>query len=115
LPAERRRTPRTDAAEYSLLLCLMIVASPLARVYYFVWLLFPITTLVYCAALDERAKERWIASGLLAAALALLAIAPLLGQPHGLEAAGSMFWATMIIAMALARILRRDAAVDRRG
>ena len=106
LPAERRRTPRSDAAEYSLLLCLMIIASPLARVYYFVWLLFPITTLVYRAALEQRAKERWIAAVMLMAALALFAIAPLLGQPHRLEAAGSMFWATTIIALALAWALR---------
>ena len=92
----------------------MIVASPLARVYYFVWLMFPITTLVYRAALDERAKERRIASGMLAAALALFAIAPLLGERRWL-AEGGMFWATAIIALALAWTLRRESAVQRSG
>ena len=50
LPPQKRRTPASDAAEYALLIALMTVASPLARAYYFVWLLFPFTLLVYRAA-----------------------------------------------------------------
>ncbi|THD46350.1 MAG: DUF2029 domain-containing protein, partial [Bradyrhizobium sp.] len=110
LPAEQRRTPRSDAAEYGLLLCLMTMASPLARSYYFVWLLFPITVLTYRAALIDVARERRIAIGALGFAAALFAIGPLFWPRHPAEAAGSWLWASCAIAAALAWALRRDAA-----
>ena len=113
-PAERRRTPRSDAAEYGLLLCLMTIASPIVRSYYFVWLMFPMTTLAYRAALEGRARERRIAGGALAIALALFAISPLFHSRHWAEAVGSPLWATGIVAAALAWTLRREAAADER-
>jgi len=36
------------------LFCLMTVASPLARQYYFLWLFFPMTILIHRAAYDPR-------------------------------------------------------------
>jgi len=110
LPAERRRTPASDAAEYALLIALMTIASPLARAYYFVWLLFPFTVLVYRAALDpDRHVRRWSA-GLLLASLALFTIGVSIGPPHILQALGNMFWATAIIIGALAWLMRRSMA-----
>jgi hypothetical protein len=110
LPPERRRTPASDGAEYALLIALMTVASPLARAYYFVWLLFPFTVLVYRAALDpERRVRRWSA-GLLIASLALFTIGLSTGPPHILQALGNMFWATTIIIGALAWLMRRSMA-----
>ena len=112
LPAERRRSPRSDAAEFALLLCLMTIASPLARSYYFVWLMFPMTTLAQRAALEGSARERRIAAGALAIAAALFAIGPLFWPRHWVEAVGSWLWATAVVAAALAWALRREAAAD---
>ncbi|HEX3406958.1 MAG TPA: hypothetical protein VHS81_06950, partial [Caulobacteraceae bacterium] len=110
LPPRRRRTPASDGAEYALLIALMTIASPLARAYYFVWLLFPFTVLVYRAALDpDRAVRRWSA-GLLIASLTLFTIGVSIGPPHILQALGNMFWATAIIIGALAWLMRRSMA-----
>jgi hypothetical protein len=115
LPPERRRTPASDGAEYALLIALMTIASPLARAYYFVWLLFPFTVLVYRAALDpDRGVRRWSA-GLLAASLALFTIGVSIGPPHILQALGNMFWACAIIIGALAWLMRRSMAPPASG
>ena len=68
MPPPARRTARSDAEELGILFCLMTVASPLARQYYFMWLFFPMTVLIHRAAYDPR-RER--AAGHLAAACAL--------------------------------------------
>ena len=54
MPPASRRTERSDAEEIGILFCLMTVASPLARQYYFVWLFFPMTVLIHRAAYDPR-------------------------------------------------------------
>ena len=49
-----------------ILFCLMTVASPLARQYYFMWLFFPMTVLMHRAAYDPRPPVRlwtWLALG----------------------------------------------------
>ena len=56
MPPAPRRTPRSDAEELGILFCLMTVASPLARQYYFIWLFFPLTVLLHRAACDPRAE-----------------------------------------------------------
>ena len=54
MPPASRRTERSDAEELGILFCLMTVASPLARQYYFMWLFFPMTVLIHRAAYDPR-------------------------------------------------------------
>ena len=64
MPPRARTTPRSDAEELGILFCLMTVASPLARQYYFMWLFFPMTVLIHRAAYDPRAAVRagtWVA------------------------------------------------------
>jgi hypothetical protein len=109
LPPERRRTPRSNAAEYGVLLALMTVASPLARDYYFVWLLPAITVLVYRAALEAQARTRAITGGLLAVAVALFALRAAHPPPHWPQAYGNNLWATAVIVGALVWHMRRDA------
>jgi hypothetical protein len=110
LPPRGRRTPASDAAEYALLIALMTIASPLARAYYFVWLLFPFTLMVYRAALDpDPVVRRWMAR-LLLASLALFTVGVTLGPPHILQALGNMFWATAIVIGALTWLMRRSMA-----
>lgn len=100
MPPARRRTARSDAEELGILLCLMTVASPLARQYYFMWLFFPMTVLIHRAAYDERPRVRlgtWIA--LAVAGLLLLLALPLF--PLALQAWGNNLAATAVMAGAL--------------
>ena len=108
LPPERRRTPASDAAEYSLLLALMIIASPLARAYYFVWLLFPFTVLVQRAVMDPDPAVRRRLTRLLGAALGLFVLGIPVGPPHVLLALGILFWANAVIMGAMVWLMRRD-------
>jgi hypothetical protein len=109
MPAERRRTPASDAAEFAILIALMTIASPLARAYYFVWLLFPFTLLIYRAALDPERKVRRIAGGAMAASLVLFTLGAGAVKPHLLPALGAMLWATLVVIAALAWLMRRSA------
>ena len=101
MPPGSRRTPRSDAEELGILFCLMTVASPLARQYYFIWLFFPLTVLIHRAAYDPRAAVRkgtWI---VLAAAGFLVCLSlPLF--PNDLQAFGNNFLATAVLAGGLA-------------
>jgi drug/metabolite transporter (DMT)-like permease len=100
MPRKERRTPRSDAEELGILFCLMTVASPLARQYYFIWLFFPITVLMHRATFDPRPRVRlwtWLAlafSGI----LMLLSLPPF---PKDLQAWGNNFAATAVMAGAL--------------
>jgi hypothetical protein len=62
LPASRM-TRKSFAEETAILICLMTVTSPLARSYYFVWLLYPVSVLLQRAMDDPRPVVRrrtWI-------------------------------------------------------
>ncbi len=105
MPRQARRTARSDAEELAILFCLITVASPLARQYYFMWLFFPITVLMHRAAFDERAKVRlvtWLALG--ASVLILLLALPWF--PHVLQAWGNNLLATAVLAGTLAWHIR---------
>ena len=100
MPARSRRTPLSDAEELGILFCLMTVASPLARQYYFMWLFFPVTVLMHRAAYDPRAAARrgtWI---VLAIAGFLICLS-LPVFPNDLQAFGNNLAATAAIAGAL--------------
>jgi hypothetical protein len=100
MPARSRRTPSSDAEELGILFCLMTVASPLARQYYFMWLFFPATVLMHRAAYDPRAAVRrgtWV---VLAIAGFLICLS-LPVFPNDLQAFGNNLAATAVIAGAL--------------
>jgi hypothetical protein len=101
MPPRARRTARSDAEELGILFCLMTVASPLARQYYFIWLFFPLTVLIHRAAYDPRAAVRkgtWIALAI-SGFLVCLSLPPF---PHDWQAYGNNFLATAVIAAGLA-------------
>jgi len=105
MPREAQRTERSDAEELGILFCLMTVASPLARQYYFMWLFFPITVLMHRAAFDARAHVRlgtWLALG--AAGILLLLSLPWF--PHVIQAWGNNLAATAVLAGCLAWHIR---------
>jgi hypothetical protein len=100
MPKASRRTEKSDAEELGLLFCLMTVASPLARQYYFMWLFFPLTVLMHRAAYDPRPRVRagtWIllgvAGGLLCLSLPLF--------PIDLQAYGNNLAATVVLGAGL--------------
>jgi len=111
MPPQSRRTARSDAEELGILFCLMTVASPLARQYYFIWLYFPVTVLMHRAAFDERLKVRlgtWIAL----ASAGILMLLSLRIFPLSFQAWGNNLAATAVLAGALAWHIRHpsDAA-----
>jgi hypothetical protein len=97
MPRTSHRTPRSDAEELGLLFCLMTVASPLARQYYFIWLFFPLTILIHRAAYDPRATVRK-ATWIMLAISGVLVCLSLPMFPHDLQAFGNNFIATAVIA-----------------
>jgi 4-amino-4-deoxy-L-arabinose transferase-like glycosyltransferase len=114
MPPERRRTPRSDAEELGILFCLMTVASPLARQYYFMWLFFPMTVLVHRAVYDERPAVRlstWLA--LAAAGLLMCLSFPIF--PNDLQAWGNNLAATIIMGAALAWHTLHPPMTDKAG
>jgi len=113
LPREDRRTPASNAAEYALLIALMIVASPLARGYYFVWLLYPYTLLIQWAAADPQPRVRRTLAWLLVAAQTLLLAGGSLGLPHWPGALGAQLWADAVVIGALVWLMRRGMAPER--
>jgi hypothetical protein len=97
MPPRSRMTPRSTAEEIGILFCLMTVASPLARQYYFMWLFFPITILVHRAAYDPRPAVRIGTWAALAIAGLLMCLSfPVF--PNDLQAYGNNLAAAAVIA-----------------
>jgi len=97
MPPRARRTPRSDAEELGILFCLMTVASPLARQYYFMWLVFPMTILIHRAAYDPRTAVRAGTWAVLAVAGLLMCLSfPIF--PNDLQAYGNNLAATAVMA-----------------
>jgi hypothetical protein len=113
MPSRAHRTPRSDAEELGILFCLMTVASPLARQYYFMWLFFPMTVLIHRAAYDPRAAVRgWTWSSLAVAGALMCLSLPVF--PNDLQAYGNNLAATAIMAIVLVwHILHPPGAAGR--
>jgi hypothetical protein len=112
MPPASRRTERSDAEELGILFCLMTVASPLARQYYFMWLFLPMTVLMHRAAWDPRPRVRlgtWLLLAL-AGGLMLLSL-PLF--PHEFQAWGNNLAATAVLAAGLAWHIRHPPPAAR--
>lgn len=114
MPAQARRTVRSDAEELGILFCLMTVASPLARQYYFMWLFFPLTVLMHRAAFDPRQTVRLGTLLALAAAGGLMLLA-LPWFPNVFQAWGNNLAATAVLAGALAWHTRNPPVVAGSG
>ncbi len=97
MPPASRRTERSDAEELGILFCLMTVASPLARQYYFIWLFFPMTILFHRAAYDPRPAVR-IGTWLTLAVMGILMCLSFGVFPKDWQAYGNNLAATAVIA-----------------
>lgn len=105
MPSQRRRTPRSDAEELGILFCLMTVASPLARQYYFMWLFLPLTVLIHRVAFDARRKVR-LGTGFALGAAGVLMLLSLPLFPNTIQAWGNNLLATAVLAVTLAWHIR---------
>jgi hypothetical protein len=100
MPEAARRTRQSDAEELGILFCLMTVASPLARQYYFMWLFYPMTILIHRAIYDPRPGVRiWTWITLAVAGLLMCLSLPIF--PNDLQAYGNNLAATAILAAGL--------------
>ena len=109
MPDRSRLTPRSNAEELGILFCLMTVASPLARQYYFMWLFFPMTVLIHRAAYDPRAAVRAGTWATLALAGGLMCLSfPIF--PNDLQAWGNNLAATIVLAGGLVWHIRHPLA-----
>jgi glycosyl transferase family 87 len=105
IPPAARLTPRSNAEELGILFCLITIASPLARQYYFMWLFFPMTVLIHRAAYDPRSNVRAATWSALAIAGGLMILSfPVF--PHWLQAVGNNLAATAVIIAGLAWHIR---------
>ena len=97
MPARSKTTPLSNAEELGILFCLMTVASPLARQYYFMWLFFPITILMHRAAYDPRPAVQMGTWATLAIAGLLMCLSfPIF--PKDMQAYGNNLAATAVLA-----------------
>jgi hypothetical protein len=109
IPPLSQVTPRSNAEELGILFCLMTIASPLARQYYFMWLFFPMTILMHRAAFDPRPHVRtatWMA--LAAAGVLMMLSFPVF--PTLLQAIGNNLAATAVIIAGLVWHMRHPPA-----
>jgi hypothetical protein len=98
----RQRAPEGDAREFAALLILILIFTPLAFGYLFVWLMFPLALLIK----RTKAATESISLMCLSIALALLiatGITPRIAQIYG-----SLFFAALMLYLALAIDLRRE-------
>ena len=114
MPPASRRTERSDAEELGILFCLMTVASPLARQYYFMWLFFPMTVLMHRAAYDVRPAVRAGTWALLAAAGGLMLLS-LPVFPNDLQAYGNNLAACAVLVAGLVWHILNPPAVAAAG
>src|SRR6184192_3970822 len=96
----RQRSPDGDAREFAALLSLILIFTPLAFGYLFVWLMFPLAFLIK-RSLEAPASVIWLLIAL--ALLSATGIAPRLAQIYG-----SLFFAALMLYLALAIDLRRE-------
>ena len=116
MPPRAERTRATDALEFSLLLVLMTIGTPYAFSYYFVWLIPPLTVCVGRGQTAARLGDRRLGWGTVAIVALLFAsgIESAVTDDHTFMAVGNLFWAAVVLALALAAMLlaeRRNPSV----
>ncbi len=108
MPKRAGRTRLTDACEFGVLTVLVVVGTPYAFVYYFVWLLLPATVLTWLATSGpDRPTRRGAWATLAAGFLVMLAGAPLTDSKVG-AAVGAFLWGALVLAGGLGWVLWRQ-------
>jgi Glycosyltransferase family 87 len=98
----RQRAPEGDAREFAALLILILIFTPLAFGYLFVWLMFPLALLIK----RTKAAAESISLMCLLIAFALLIATGI--TPRFAQIYGSLFFAALVLYLALAIDLRHE-------
>jgi len=98
----RQRAPEGDAREFAALLILILIFTPLAFGYLFVWLMFPLALLI------KRTKAAAESMSLMCLLIALALLIATGITPRFAQIYGSLFFAALMLYLALAIDLRRQ-------
>jgi hypothetical protein len=97
----RQRAPEGDSREFAALLILILIFTPLAFGYLFVWLMFPIALLI------KQTKAAADSNLLMCLSIALALLIATGITPRFAQIYGSLFFAALMLYLALAIDLRR--------
>jgi hypothetical protein len=95
MPRRDMRTAESDAIEFSLLLLLILMVTPLSFGYFYSWLMLPFAVITHGLLAAKGPRILWWSL----AALALLAIG--LPFPRGAQLYGNTFFATLLLFIGL--------------
>lgn len=101
MPPRKKRTPETDTLETALLLLLMLIFTPLSFGYLYAWLLYPAGVITY------QLLKRGHTSLAVLSAIAGLLLALTIPFRIGAQTYGNIFFATLLLAIALGLELYR--------
>ncbi len=91
MPRGNARTPETNAIEFSLLLLLMLMVTPLSFGYFYSWLMLPFAVITQRVLVEKNSAVLWWSLP----ALALLAVG--LAFPRGAQLYGNTLFATLLL------------------
>jgi Glycosyltransferase family 87 len=97
MPKSARRTRRTDAAEFGMLIILMTIGTPYAYGYYMVWMIYPLHVVLHEALENRQARTRSIAWDVIIAVVILYVVSAPVADNIYPMAYGSFFWASMVL------------------
>jgi hypothetical protein len=109
IPPKGRPSASSEGAEIAIVLLLVVIASPVARSYYFVWLLLPYTVLCHRIATEPNCRRAIAIAIALGVSVLLLAVGINVIQPRYPQAAGNFLWATMVVILTLTACMRSAA------
>jgi hypothetical protein len=108
MPLRRPTDGRGEAAETAMLLLMILLFSPFAFNYFYVWLIYPLTVLLHRATSAEAgSRERYYLFVGLLAALEVYVLASAVSL-HGAQAYGNLLVVNLILLGLLGGSLRRD-------
>ena len=111
MPRRGRRTDRTDAIEWGMLLLLILIFSPLSFNYFYVWLLYPLALVLNLVLSVRGAPDGRVVKPVLIACLAANVVLLALAIPFRREAQayGNLFFASLLLLVGLGWGMRRMA------
>ncbi len=115
MPTKSRRTARTNALEYAILLLLIVIFSPKAGSYYYVWSM-PGFTIAVAEALRSPVgskRRRWILTGVITSII-VMASALTQNFDRTLQGMGATMWGGFLLFVTLTAILWGQKAEGRK-
>jgi hypothetical protein len=109
MPSSRGRTKESDALEYAMLLLLILIFTPLAFTYFFVWLLYPlVVALSIVLSAPQRSLQRIAGWSWLFASLLFLCFTFPFPAFRAAQAAGSTLMACLLLLLGIGWKLRAE-------